>query len=207
MLRRAALRFLSVAIAIGVLCASPDARALGPINVEVGSKIGGATSPTGSPNPLAFEWGERAGISFLNFYGGLALVSSAGSQASVLCVGPVFTACTTTTTSVVAISAHSIRYGFEGGYDIKVLHRIAFRPQVSVGSLSFYESSPAQIIVRGRLMSLDGTAHDLYLEPGVTTTVSLGHLFLGADVNILWLPTKSDSNAAFAAHGQVGVKF
>jgi hypothetical protein len=43
----------------------------------------------------------------------------------------------------------------------------------------------------------------VYLEPGVVGLVSLGVLFVGADVGALLLPTGPDS--ALTIHGQIGV--
>jgi hypothetical protein len=44
-----------------------------------------------------------------------------------------------------------------------------------------------------------------YLEPGVVGLVSLGVLFVGADVGALLLPMGPD--IALTAHGQIGVTF
>ena len=44
-----------------------------------------------------------------------------------------------------------------------------------------------------------------YLEPGVVGLVSLGVLFVGADVGALLLLTGPDS--ALTVHGQIGVTF
>jgi hypothetical protein len=48
---------------------------------------------------------------------------------------------------------------------------------------------------------------NLYLEPGVTGLVSLGGWFVGADLNLLFLPGMDNTTTAFTLHGQVGLKF
>jgi hypothetical protein len=46
-----------------------------------------------------------------------------------------------------------------------------------------------------------------YLEPGIVGLVSLGVLFVGADVAALLLPTGSGGGLSATVHGQLGVTF
>jgi hypothetical protein len=194
-----------LAIAMGTLSASRDARATGPVGFELATTIGGATNPrSGVPNALGFESGVRAGIKLFNFYGGLSFSYSFGGTPDESCAGPVIVACTM---SPIGVSAHSLRYGGEVGYDIYVFDRLAMRPWFGAGSLSLYQSSPVQIVVGGALQGLDGMAKDLYLQPGGSLILSLGHLLLGAGGGMLFIPGLHDSNPAFTVSGQAGVRF
>jgi hypothetical protein len=194
-----------LAIAIGTLSASRDAHATGPVGFELATTVGEATNPrSGVPNALGFESGVRAGVKLFNFYGGLSFTYSFGGAPDESCAGPVIVACTT---SPIGVSVHSLRYGAEAGYDIYVFNRLAMRPWFGVGSLSFYQSSPVQIVVGGALQGLDGMAKDLYLQPGVSLILSLGHLLLGADGGMLFVPGLHDSNPAFTVSAQAGVRF
>ena len=201
---RFTVRLLALIVSIDAIGVTADARALGPVDVEVAGTAGGATNPVAAPDPLGFELGARSGVSFRHFYTGLAFSYSLGSTASAVCVGPVLVACTTTT---VTSSAHSVRYGIDGGYDIDLLPRLRVRPAIGVGILSFHESSPVQIVVAGALASLDRTASTAYLEPQATATLSFGAIFAGVDAGLLILPGWSRSNAALDGHGDVGVRF
>jgi hypothetical protein len=201
--RPACLPLVVATVAAGI-ATSVRASALGPVDVEVTAKIGWAASPSGNPDPLGVEWGGRVGANVFNFYGGLSVLHSYGGTGSVACVGPVFNVCSQT---AVAIAVDSTRYGVEAGYDIHPIAHVTLRPQLGVGNVSFYERSSVEIVVNGSLVSLDGSANDLYLEPGLTAMVFLGPLLLGADASLLWLPGLAGSTAAFSAHGQAGIHF
>jgi hypothetical protein len=92
-------------------------------------------------------------------------------------------------------SRSALLYGFEAGYNLK-FSRVTIRPQVGLGN--FHLSSS---FGRGP----DVVSNYFYLEPGVVALVSLGVLFVGADVGALLLPTGPDP--ALTAHGQIGVTF
>jgi hypothetical protein len=194
-----------LAIAIGTLFASRDAHATGPVGFELATTIGGATNPrSGVPNALGVESGVRAGVKLFNFYAGLSFSYSFGGTPDESCAGPVIVACTM---SPIGVSVHSLRYGAEAGYDIYVFDRLALRPWFGAGSLSLYQSSPVQIVVGGALQGLDGKVEDLYLQPGGSLILSFGHLLLGADGGMLFIPGLHDSNAAFTVSAQVGARF
>jgi hypothetical protein len=177
-----------------------------PVGVEVATRVGGATSPTGPPNPFGFEAGGRAGLSVAHFYTGLSFMWSLGSTANSSCIGPALVACSPSAGTISA-SAHSIRYGVEAGYDITLWKRLSLRPEVGLGKASFRQTSPVQIVLDGMLSSLDASASKLYAEPGITGLLGFGHLFMGADAGAIVLPTLQHSSAALEAHGQVGLRF
>jgi len=185
-------RTLPVLAAVAcIVSAAGDARAVGPVDVEVGLKGGFATSPLSSgTNPVGGGLGARAGVAFLGgFYvGGSVLNYFFGS----------------TTTSTASFSTNMLMLGGEAGYGF-TRDRLTLRPQVGLGFAS----------VATTASGADATAEDkstgagyLYVEPGVTGLVSLGLVFVGADANLLIiLHAQQGSQAAFTLHGQVGVRF
>jgi hypothetical protein len=176
---------------VGVLSFANNAAALGPLDLEVGVKAGVGTTPSnipdGSPNPLGFGIGGRAGISILGLYGGGSIIYYTGGSQNNL-------------------SVNTLMYGFEGGYGIKLLDLLTLRAQVGVGS---YQISAS---LQGTSLP---SKSNLYLEPGITGIVTLPGLgwFVGADANVLVLTGvdngsgQSQTDTAFTLHGQVGYKF
>jgi hypothetical protein len=174
-----------------VLCTANDAAALGPLDLEVGAKAGVGTTPSNvpsaSPNPLGFGLGARAGVAILGLYGGGSIIYYFGGSNN-------------------GVSTHSLMYGVEGGYGMKLLEILTLRAQVGVGN---FENT----VDLGSLGSSKNS--NLYVEPGLTGLVSLpsGGWFVGADANLLVLPGVSQGNGqsqtdvAFTLHGQVGYKF
>ncbi len=162
-----------------------DAHALGPIDLEVAAKAGGGTNPGSGPlNPLGFGLGGRGGVSFFGFYGGVDVMYYLGGSETVL--GE-------------SVSAHTLMYGVDLGYNIKVAI-LTLRPQLGLGNFTV-STSPG-----------GGSASNLYLEPGVTGLLAFGTFIVGADANLLVLPgintpTGSTTETAFTLHGQVGLRF
>jgi hypothetical protein len=182
---------IAVATAVLAFSATREARAVGPIDVEVGAIAGVGTTPSntgsGVPNPLGFGIGGRGGVSLFGFYGGLeGMYYFGGSQNGV--------------------SDHSAMYGVDLGYNIKIAN-ITIRPLLGIGNFT----------VSASVGDFSGSNSTLYLQPGGTVLVSLGLLYVGADANVLILTGLAQSNAngtssnqtdiAFTFHGQVGVKF
>jgi len=193
---------------MGASAIPAQAWALGPVEVEIAGEVGAATGPAGSIAPVGLELGGRAGASFFNIYAGVAVLHWFGGTAIQSCVGPVFPVCTpATSTAFVTTTSRSTRYGFEVGFDVHVSPRVTLRPLLGIGDVSLHESSPEQIVVGQTLVPLDGTANELYLEPGVTMTMAFGLLFLGADASVVWLPRNDNVSPAVAAHAQIGVRF
>jgi hypothetical protein len=186
-------------VAAGLL--AHDAHALGPLDLEIGVKAGAGTVPGGGsgPNPLGFGLGGRAGVSIFGLYGGLSLLNYFGESQT---LGPFKT------------SAKSLMYGVEGGYGSS-LGPLTLRAQVGVGNYS----ETVDLTVSGGaaagmpVPTWTGTRNSLYIEPGLTAMIAFGTVFIGADANVLLLPNDPNPNgqtsfdAAFTAHGQVGVKF
>lgn len=166
---------------------SNDARALGPIDVEAALQAGGGSNPStasGSINPLGFGIGGRAGVALFGFYGGVNVIDYLGGSETVL--GE-------------KVSAHALMYGLDLGFNIKVAI-LTIRPQLGLGNFVL-STSPGS-----------NNPSYFYLQPGVVGLVSLGLVFVGADANLLVLPsvntgTGNQAQTAFTAHGQVGVRF
>jgi hypothetical protein len=172
-----------------------NASALGPLDLEIGAKVGVGTTPSNlppnSPNPLGFGLGARAGVSILGFYGGGSIMYYLGSSQSLPGGGNV--------------SDHVLMYGLEGGYGVKLIDLLTLRAQVGVGSYDVTVSTP--------LGNQD--VSNLYIEPGVTAMITLPVVgwFVGADANALVLTGEKDQNGnsstdiGFTLHGQVGYTF
>jgi hypothetical protein len=195
-MRRTSVLLVAGALAAALTCIPRDAHALGPIDIELGARVGGATNPFGGnpqpPNPLGFGLGARGGVTLFGFYGGLSVMYYFGGSQSA-----------TLGTTSVSSSYNSLLYGGELGYNIKVA-LLTIRPLLGIGNYSLNTSnSPGG----------SSSNNNLYLEPGLTGLISLGTWFLGADANALILPSmkqpdqSTSTNVAFTLHGQVGVRF
>jgi hypothetical protein len=176
-------------VGLGVVGVARDARALGPVDLEVGAKVGYATSPTsenGAPNPLGFGLGGRAGLSFLGgFYAGGSLMYYLGGSSTLQ-----------SEAGAQSVSTNTLMYGGEVGYGFNIL-LLTIRPQVGIGNATFTASSGG----------VSQSTSNWYLEPGVTGLIGLGLLYVGADVNALVFPGLQDSQTGVSFHGQIGVKF
>jgi hypothetical protein len=199
-MRTASIVTAAFAFGVGTFAMTRNAHALGPVDVEVGAKVGLATNPGKSsegspnPNPLGFGLGARGGVDFLGFYGGVQFMYYFGSSQDVSVPG-----------QSASVKIHTVLYGVEAGYGITLLDILTIRPQIGIGNATFSASASgagaANFDVGGESKS------NLYLEPGVTGLVSLGLWFVGADANVLVFPGLDGSQAAFSLHGQVGLKF
>ncbi len=180
----------SVAFATTLVALPRDAHALGPVDLEVGAKVGAASSPTsvsGAPNPLGFGLGARAGLSFLGgLYAGGSLMYYFGGSQNVGIAG-----------TDVSVSLNTLMVGGELGYGIKLLDLLTIRPQIGLGNGSFTASAGG----------VSQTSSYYYLEPGVTGLIGLGLFYVGADANALFFPSLSNNQTAISVHGQVGLKF
>ena len=184
------------ALAMGafLFSSSNDAKALGPVDVEIAARAGLGSNPTdGTINPLGFGLGARGGVSIIGIYGGLSIIDYFGGSDS-------------------GVSAHALLYGLEGGYGIKLLDLITLRLTLGLGNAAFSTSGN----VAG--VDISQSKSYLYLEPGVTGLISLGSLFVGADLNALIFPSvdtidrttlaqTTKAETAVTAHAQVGFKF
>jgi hypothetical protein len=191
---------------IAIVTTTRPAHALGSIDLEVGAKAGVGTNPysgsggLGGLNPLGFGLGGRAGVVlFDHLYGGVNLMYYLGESGS---SGSSFNG------GSFDLSAHTLMYGVEAGWGFKLLDILTIRPQVGLGNASFSFTASCPASSPGcALPAAEGSPNSLYVEPGVTALLALGTLFVGADANALVFPGLAGSNAAFTAHGQVGLKF
>jgi hypothetical protein len=177
-----------------------NAHALGPVDVEIGAKVGVGTNPLKSengvsdPNPLGFGIGARGGVSFLGFYGGVQLMYYFGGSDDVTIAG-----------QSLSLKDHAFMYGVEAGYGLTLIDILTIRPQVGIGNATFSSSGNISGAINA---TANGTStSNLYIEPGVTALISLGGWFVGADANLLFFPGLDDSKVAFSLHGQIGFKF
>jgi hypothetical protein len=175
-------------LTVAILAFPAKASALGPVDVEIGARAGVATGPLG---PLGFGIGGRGGVSMLGIYAGVDVIDYLGATST--CGG-----CSSPPGQTVKQSRSGLLYGFEGGYSFK-FSLVTIRPQLGVGNLHF--SNAAGDPTPGPSVTSDY----FYFEPGVVGLVSLGPVFVGADVGALLLPSGPDS--AVTVHGQVGVTF
>jgi hypothetical protein len=198
-MRTASIAAAAFAFGVGTFAMTRSAHALGPVDIEVGAKVGIATNPVsnsdGRPNPLGFGLGGRAGVDFLGFYGGVQLMYYFGGSDDLSVPG-----------ESVKFSDHTFMYGFEGGYGFTLIDILTIRPQLGIGNATFSSSvsgsGAANVDVGG-----GGSQSNIYLEPGVTGLVSLAGWFVGADANLLFFPGLDGSQTSFSLHGQVGIKF
>jgi hypothetical protein len=199
---------------------SRDARALGPVDVEVGAIAGAGTTPTHQgngagvagqsglalPNVLGFGLGGRAGIGFHGLYAGVEGVYDFGGSAA-----PPY-----------AEKAHSDLVGIDVGYSFKVPF-ITIRPLVGVGDFTETVSGlPQPFCPAGSgpcSVPNSESYNTLYVQPGITVLIALGTVYVGADANLLVLtsvPHYAGTNGpssydwlelALTFHAQAGVRF
>jgi hypothetical protein len=195
LMKSSAMVLFAAALGVGMMGGAREARALGPVDLEVGARVGVGGAPfSNEPNPLGFGLGGRAGAVFSGWYGGLSLMYYVGGR------GPV-----NYPAGSVSVSEHALLYGLEAGYGVKFLGLLTVRGQLGVGSFNAHWQGQGE-----------GDVGNLYLEPGVTALVTFGLLFVGADVSLLVLPGIGDPAYPLAAstwavaptaHAQVGVTF
>jgi hypothetical protein len=197
----------ALAFGAGTFAMSREAHALGPIGVEAGARVGAASNPISVPdgasvsNPLGFGLGGRAGVDVFGFYGGVNLMYYLGSSQDVNEGGATESA-----------SIHTLMYGIDVGYNLDIAI-LTIRPQIGIGNATFHYNVDGNVPLLGATSG--GTSEsNLYIEPGVTGLIGLGLLYVGADVNLLFLPgyhpggdTDIGTKASVAINGQIGVKF
>ena len=186
---RLSLLLATAGLTIATLGFPTKADALGPVDIEVGARAGLATSPLG---PLGFGIGGRGGVSILGLYAGIDVIDYLG--ATTTCGG-----CSSPPGQTVEQSRSALLYGVEAGYSFKI-SLVTIRPQVGLGNLHLWSAygdpTPGP----------SASSNHVYFEPGVVGLVSLGVLFVGADVGALLLLVNADSGAV-TVHGQIGVTF
>jgi hypothetical protein len=174
-----------------------EARALGPLDLEVAAKAGFGTAPGSlSLNPLKLGLGARAGVTLLGLYGGLSIIDYFGESSS-----------------DGTVSDHALMYGVEAGYGSKLLDVLTLRAQLGVGNFAEMVDVKTGSTVPGAAFAASATNNSLYLEPALLGMITVGSFLIGADAGVLVLPSravgdgKTELDAAFTLHAQVGVKF
>jgi hypothetical protein len=188
---RPSLLLATAGLTVAIVAFPGKADALGPVDIEIGARAG--VAPLGPIAPLGFGIGGRGGVSILGLYAGIDVIDYLGATSTCeSCSYP-------PGAQPVKQSRSALLYGFEAGYNFKV-SRVTIRPRLGLGDfrLSSRYGDPGP----GNPSAISDY---FYLEPGVVVLVSLGMLFVGADVAALLLPTGQDS--ALTVHGQVGVSF
>ena len=183
-------------LAIAAICATADdARALGPLDIELGARVGAATNPnSNTPTPFGVGVGGRAGVSIYHLYAGISAIHYFGSSADVS--GPATPAGTFGTVSV---DYSSTLIGGELGYSITGIPLLTLRPQIGIGNASFSFG--------------DASQSHLYLEPGLLAMIRIGIVYVGADANILVIPSvdqglnDTKTYTSLTVHGQIGLVF
>jgi hypothetical protein len=178
---------VAAAVGAGTFAFSRPAAALGPIDLEVGARVGYGSNPIkGDPaNPLGVGLGARAGMSFFSIYAGVNIQYYFGGSGQV--PDPNNVGATTKD------SQHSLLYGVEGGYSFDILI-LKLRPVIGVGNYTLHSS-------------VIGDTHNIYIQPGAMALIGLGLWYFGADGSVLLTPGMPSSQAAFTVNGQVGLKF
>jgi hypothetical protein len=177
-----------VALAIGL--STRQAHALGPVDIEVGAKVGYGTSPGGSSiNPLGFGIGGRAGVQLFGIYAGGNIIRYIGSGDGL------------------GGQLYALQYGGEIGYGFKI-SILTIRPQIGLGNITFSDSQAGS-----------SSSSSFYLEPGAVVLISLGLVYIGADANALVVTQEpgigqpgtaslnTSTSTGFTFHGQVGISF
>jgi hypothetical protein len=185
----------ALVVTLAIALSSKEAHALGPVDIEVGAKVGAATNPGAGwqLNPLGFGAGGRVGVSIFGIYGGLNLIDYIGNNAGIN-------------------SAHALEFGGELGYSIKI-SVLTIRPQVGFGNITFSDTYSGTAL--GFTASSSSNNASFYLEPGLTALITLGIFYFGVDANALIItamPTNppggsTSTDTAFTMHGQVGLAF
>ena len=183
-------------VTLTIALSTREARALGPVDIEVGAKVGYGTNPNPGPNgtnanPLGVGVGGRGGITLFGIYAGLNAVYYLGSG------------------DAAGGTYHAVQVGGELGYTIKV-SILTLRPQIGLGNITLSDSQPNLFYPGGS---------SFYLEPGGTVLLTFGMIFIGADVNALVitsepgintggsLNTNTGTQTGVTIHGQVGISF
>jgi hypothetical protein len=193
----------ALVVALGIGLSSKDARALGPIGIEVGAKVGYGTDPGGanspltgaSVNPLGVGLGGRAGITVFGIYLGGSIVDYLGSG------------------DTLGGQYHALQYGGEIGYGFKILF-LTLRPQIGLGNIQISDSAPN--VIAGAAFP---GGSSFYLEPGAVALLTFGIVYFGADINALIITAEpaaggggnftfnTSTHTALTVHGQLGLSF
>jgi hypothetical protein len=229
---------LASAIVLGACLSawSRDASAV-PFEIEGGGYIGYASNPSHGPNPLGVGIGARAGVDVYNFYAGVAATYYFGSSGNCGAGAPnsgnglssLAPAFCTQDAAEVSISQMTVLYGVDLGYTLSFPRAkfLKIRPILELGDSELTRSGSvgASDITMGTL-SQYRSANAFYLQPGLEVFLTASGFFIGADANLLVMPSITDIDSAstigngpgsltaatrafvaFTAHAQVGFRF
>jgi hypothetical protein len=186
---RLSLLLAAAGLTVAILAFPAKADALGPVDIEIGARAGFAP---GTPGPLGFGIGGRGGVAIQGLYAGIDVIDYLGATSE--CGG-----CSWPPGAApVMQSLSALLYGLEAGYNLKV-SRVTIRPQLGLGNFRLSSA------YGGPTPGPAAISNYVYFEPGVVGLISLGMLFVGADVGALVLPRGPD--LALTVHGQIGVTF
>jgi hypothetical protein len=184
-MERMGLFFLVLAAA---LSASAPAQALGPVDVEVGAKVGAGTNPVGGgfPNPLGFGVGGRAGVSIFGLYAGLSAMNYFGGGSQQVDVTQGFAY------ERGSVSPHSFLWGGEAGYGVSLFGLVTLRAMFGIGEdVLGMSGGLATGLTNDNMvhptLPVQSTSY-VYLEPGLTALANLGVFYVGLDASALLLP-------------------
>jgi hypothetical protein len=211
------------------------ARAWDAFELEGGGFIGYATNPSKGPSPLGVGLGARAGVDLYNFYAGLAITYYFG--ASGLCGGGAPTgegnsllpASYCGLSGETSLSQMSVLYGLDLGYTLSVprVKYLKIRPLLELGDTEITRSGNVldSDLTAGALSQYHGV-NSFFAQPGLLVFVTASGFFVGADDNLLLIPsvlditgasantdgsgnllTEKRTLVAFTSHAQVGFRF
>jgi hypothetical protein len=177
------------------------ARAVGPVDIEGGGIIGGATNPSRGPNPFAVGIGARAGVGIKGVYLGLAITYYLGASGDcgggaptrgggVSVLPPSF--CNLGAGGAeVELQQQAVLYGVDLGYTVgfKGAKIFKLRPLVQLGDTEITRTGSvgAQDLTTGALAALR-SENSFYVQPGLTAMLTVESFFLAADANLLIVP-------------------
>jgi len=165
------------------------ASALGPVGVEIGALVGGASNPSYPPPILGLGLGGRAGVSLGGVYLGAAITEYLGGSA--------------TLPNGFADSTHTLLVGAQGGLTMR-FGPLKLRPLLELGVADLSEAGQSNAT--------------FYAQAGAAFLFFVGPLFFGADLAGLVVPSYtrpcpscrtllSNAEVAFIGRGELGVAF
>lgn len=187
---------------LALLSVATEARAVGPVDVEIAGEVGTGTNPIGGTmNPQLGSVGARVGVVYRHVYVGADLLEEFGGfvdygnvafgQPHLLGRAP-----------IVKSQAFGARLGY--GFAIEQ-DDLVVRPQLGIGDYimtSYLSGTP----VGDTSPEFGPPTSALYLEPGVCVLGLIGHVIHGADANVL-IESQAGTEPALTAHLQAGVRF
>lgn len=211
-----------------------DARAIGPVDVEVAGVAGYGTNVSQGPSPLGVGLGVRVGVDLYGFYGGLAVMHYFGASGDcgggapssgegLMSLSRGFCAAGT---GEVSLSQYADLYGVDLGYTF-ARSFFKIRPLIGIGDTEITRTGSvgAESIMAPPLASYR-SVNNLYVQPGVAVLLVVDSFVAGVDANLLVIPdvvditgvaanlngsssilTSKTTFVALAAHAQIGFRF